>query len=441
MEPPTADDLAVTQLDHRIDCLAKSWSGELFRPGEVIANYRVERELGRGGMGVVFLAVDLALERRVALKVIHPSLLTRGFRERFQREARTMAQVSAPEVLTIHAFGEQQGVPYFAMEYVEGVTLEEWLFENPKPDIDEALAILDDVCKGVAAVHAAGAIHRDIKPSNVLLDVSLHARVADLGLVASAQDEGGLADVAGTPAYMSPELTRPRAALQAPSPRSDVYALACVAFEVLTGRHPFFADDDDAEEPEVPSERLVPLASHIRTDLPAVFDGVLAEALANDPARRTPTAELFRERLLAAGSERREPARILVAEDDDDFLELVRRRLTLEFPSTEVECVHDGSELVEAFDRNPSSVVIVDLCMPAVDGFQVTSQLRSRVHGARVPIIVLTGAGGARDWATLSALGADRFLVKPIDLDDLMAVTRRALVARSTGQHGSSSPA
>jgi eukaryotic-like serine/threonine-protein kinase len=287
------------------------------------------------------------------------------------------------------------------------------------------LTIIDDVCRGLAAVHATGAIHRDIKPSNVLLDARLHACVADLGLVASVGDDPALVDVAGTPAYMAPELTSDLVA-SAATQTSDVYALACVAFELLTGRHPFFDDDDD--EPVNRGGRSIPRASELRRGLPRGFDQVLARGLASDPLLRTPTVNSFRQQLLTAGLAQ-EPERILIAEDDPDFLELVRCRLTREFPNAEVECVHDGADLVEAFERQPSSVVIVDLCLPRIDGFRVTSLLRAKKEAAEVPIVVLTGAGGARDWATLAELGANRFLVKPVDLDDLVVVTRNVLSA------------
>ena len=152
-------------------------------PGVRIADsYEIIAELGGGGMGVVLTALDLRLGRKVALKLIHNELLSADFRARFSSEARAMAMVSHPNVVTIHAFGEYAGAPFMVMELVDGETLEAWLAARGVADIDEALRILNQICLGVSAIHAAGTLHRDLKPSNILLDRQLRARVSDLGL-------------------------------------------------------------------------------------------------------------------------------------------------------------------------------------------------------------------------------------------------------------------
>src|SRR6187431_1501703 len=153
-------------------------------PGTIIGGcYRLLHELGRGAMGVVLLAVDEQLERRVAIKLIREDLANANFRQRFMQEARAMAQVNHPNVLGIYAFGEHEGAPYFVSELVEGVTLETWLLQRTEPpELQTALGILNDVCHAVSAIHAAGTVHRDLKPSNILLDRALRSRVADFGV-------------------------------------------------------------------------------------------------------------------------------------------------------------------------------------------------------------------------------------------------------------------
>jgi CheY-like chemotaxis protein len=136
--------------------------------------------------------------------------------------------------------------------------------------------------------------------------------------------------------------------------------------------------------------------------------------------------------LLEARNDSLEPVRILVAEDDPDFRDLLELVLHSEFPGADVECVADGRSAVQAFERKPASVLVIDLQMPEMDGIGVTALVRSRPDARQVPIIVLTASGGSREWQLLSSLGADRLLVKPVNLDDLVATIRRATRERSS---------
>ncbi|RYZ03986.1 MAG: response regulator [Myxococcales bacterium] len=397
--------------------------------GEV---YEVTGELGGGAMGVVLSAVDRVLERRVAIKLIRSTLNAEDFRTRFMLEARAMALVSHPNVVTIHAFGEHHGNPYMVMELVEGQTLDKWLTENgPRPDLDVALRILNQVCLGVSAIHAAGTLHRDLKPSNILLDDQLRARVSDLGLAVQFQDGTLIKELVGTPGYIAPEIQFDVTAEGGATPQSDLYSLACMAFELLTGEPPYNASDDLALA-VLHATAGVPLASDIRRDLPRAFDQVLSQSLAKDPKQRMQSVELFRRALMEARNDSLEPVRILVAEDDQDFRELLQLVLAQEFPGADIECVADGRQAIAAFDRKPASVMVLDLQMPEMDGMAVTALLRARPQALQVPIIVLSASGGPKEWQMLSSLGADRFLVKPVNLDDVISTIRRATRERSS---------
>jgi serine/threonine-protein kinase len=394
--------------------------------------YSIEGELGGGAMGVVLAAFDRVLQRRVAIKLIRSGLQARDFRERFMLEARAMALVSHPNVVTIHAFGEHLGNPFMVMELVDGLTLDHWMGEQlPYPDVDVALRILNQVCQGVSAIHAAGTLHRDLKPANVLLDDQLRARVSDLGLAVQYQDGALIKELVGTPGYIAPEIQFEVAADGGATPQSDLYSLGCIAFELLTGRPPYEGGSDLALA-VLHATASIPQASDVRRDLPAAFDQVLASALAKDPKERPRSVELFRRMLMEARNDSLEPVRILVAEDDDDFRELLQILLKQEFPGADVECVANGRKAVAAFNRKPASVVLLDLQMPEMDGMAVTAMLRSRPQAERVPIIVLSASGGSKDWQLLSSLGADRFLVKPVNLDDVVSTIRRATRERST---------
>jgi CheY-like chemotaxis protein len=427
-EPAASDSLPVS------DVRLMQQSRALPARGERIADsYEIIGVLGGGGMGVVLSALDERLGRKVAIKLIHAELRSTDFRARFISEAQAMAQVSHPNVVTIHAFGEYGDAPFMVMELVEGQTLEAWLAsQGQEPDIDEALRILNQICLGVSAIHAAGTLHRDLKPSNILLDRELRARVSDLGLAIPFKDGAKNKEAVGTVGYIAPEIHFDIAADGGATPQSDLYSLACIAFELLTGEPPYQAEEDLLLA-VLHGTAPLPVASERRKNLPQAFDRVLQQALAKDPKERTPSVELFRRALLEARNDSLEPVRILVAEDDPDFRDLLQMVLTDEFPGADVECVADGRRAVEAFDLKPASVVVLDLQMPELDGMAVTALLRSRPNAQQVPIVVVSASGGPKEWTMLASLGADRFLLKPVPLDDLVSAIRRATRERSSG--------
>lgn len=147
----------------------------------------------------------------------------------------------------------------------------------------------------------------------------------------------------------------------------------------------------------------VPKPSSVRPDLPKAFDDALLSALAKDPDQRATSVELFRRALLEARNDSLEPTRILVAENDVDFLETLEVVLRSEFPGADIECVSDGASAIAAFDREPASVVVLDLHMPHFDGMAVTAMLRARASANMVPIIVVTASGGPKEWRLLTA--------------------------------------
>lgn len=397
--------------------------------------YRVERALGVGGMGAVALATDERLDRKVAIKFIKAELFAfPEMRTFFHNEARAMARVGHRNVLSVFAFGEHEGTPYFVMEYVEGRTVDQWLRMRPAgsfPDLDEAVRILEQACLGVEAIHATSTIHRDLKPSNLLIDGSFRVAVGDLGVARVLDSATSGNFVVGSAAYMAPEAALGEDEAPELASRRDIYALGCIAYELLTGRPPFVGDTDmNVLSQHVLQEPLPP--SKVRPTLPPGYDDVVLKALAKDPWKRYPTVEAFRKALVAEHTGTREPERILIADDDDDWRSIIVSSLRQRFPHAEIDEVGDGEAALEAFETKPYSVVLVDLQMPAMDGAKLTLLLRSLDGSARTPIIVLTAAGGPREWQRLSAIGADAFLVKPVNADDVELVIRRTLRSRLT---------
>lgn len=208
-------------------------------PGTVIGDFRIEAEIDRGGMGVVYKAHQLSLDRPVALKIIL-NAQDANSRQRFLREARSMAKLSHPNVVEVHTFGELGGRPYLVMHLIDGETLADRLARDGSLEPEEALSIAKDVASALVAASAISMIHRDLKPSNIMIDNDGTIRVADFGLATSApagtrSDLSEAGTFVGTPDYASPEQLRG----QAVDTRSDIYSLGLIIHETLTGKRPY----------------------------------------------------------------------------------------------------------------------------------------------------------------------------------------------------------
>jgi eukaryotic-like serine/threonine-protein kinase len=254
--------------------------------------YRIERELGRGGMAVVYLAHDLRHDRPVALKVLHPELAATLGPDRFLREIKFAARLQHPHILSVHESGEADGQLWFTMPFVEGETLRSRLARERQLPIGEALRIAIEVADALQYAHQHGVIHRDIKPENVLLG-SGHALVADFGIarVLGGEAEEKLTQTGftlGTPQYMSPEQATGDRALDE---RSDVYSLGCVVYEMLAGEPPFSGPTPQAVLAKRLTEPL-PRLGAIR-DVPRGVERAVNRALARAPADRFATAAEF----------------------------------------------------------------------------------------------------------------------------------------------------
>jgi YVTN family beta-propeller protein len=274
-------------------------SPELAR-GTVLAGYRVEALLGRGGMGVVYLAEQERLHRKVALKLVAPELAAdERFRERLLRESRLAASIDHPNVLPIYDCAEADGQLYVAMRYVEGTDLARVLGEEAPLEPARALELCARVADALDAAHARGLVHRDVKPANVLLSSGGHVYLADFGLTRTASAPGSLerSHFAGSADYAAPEQIEGEPV----DGRADVYSLACLLFECLTGEPPFRRDSQLAtlwahlDEPP-------PAASRRNPALAGELDAVLARGLAKEAGERSATCrELVDDARLALG--------------------------------------------------------------------------------------------------------------------------------------------
>lgn len=422
----------------RGDAQRKSETGGLQVPaiGEFVDDkYRVEANLGTGGQGVVLRARDEQLARDVAIKLVKPELVSdRHTRSQFLREARAMARVRHPNVAEIYAFGERHGAPYFVMEFVPGIDLFHWLREgNRRPiPVDDAINIVEQVCRGVVAMHAGGAIHHDLKPSNILIGPAFRCVITDLGLsrIIAGTNSSGKRFLGGTPGYLAPEVA---ACIDTPSElaaRADVYALGVIAYELMVGKPPFKHEDAD-ELIKMHLDLEITPPSHRRKALPADFDGPILRALEKDPGKRTPNAGTFRRELLDARGDlpsRRAPTtEILIADDDPDFHDWVEAVLEDGFPGVTLRRCLDGTSALGEVMRKPPDLIICDLDMPGLNGVELTAAVQGIPDARNVPILVTTAVGGAPDWQLLQSIGARGFLLKPFDPASLISLIRRLL--------------
>ncbi|WP_063051725.1 serine/threonine-protein kinase [Nocardia arthritidis] len=250
-------------------------------------HYRLDRLIGSGGMGEVWLAHDTTADRAVALKVLTAAYAADAkFRQRFTREARLATQVRGPHLVPIHSFGELDGRLYIDMEFIEGSDVAALLRRAGRLEPERAIEIVVQTAAALDIAHRAGLVHRDVKPSNIMVTPNGTAYLIDFG-TAQRSDQPAITatgNVVGTLAYMAPERFDGSAV-----PQSDQYALACVLYECLTGRRPF----DDGDPPRMMRAHLMqtpPLASALDPALPPALDAVIARGMAKDPGLRWSSA-------------------------------------------------------------------------------------------------------------------------------------------------------
>ncbi len=264
--------------------------------------YRLERQLGAGGMALVYLAEDLKHHRKVAVKVLRPELAASLGPERFLREIEIAAGLHHPHILPLYDSGDADGLLYYVMPLVEGESLRDRLTREKQLPLDEALRIALEAADALSYAHSRGVIHRDIKPENVLLE-SGHAVVADFGIARAITAAGGTqltqtGIAVGTPAYMSPEQASGERDLDG---RSDIYALGCVLYEMLAGEPPFTGPTPQAIVARALTETPRPLQV-VRETVPAAIEAGISKAMARTPADRFATAAQFAEALSRAST-------------------------------------------------------------------------------------------------------------------------------------------
>ncbi|MFO0661622.1 MAG: serine/threonine-protein kinase, partial [Polyangiaceae bacterium] len=424
---------------------------EVLKPGDIVdGRFTVERALGRGGMGVVYLARDINLERWTALKMLPKTMASSAeMLSAFRREAAAIAAIRNEYVVQVHSFGAHRATVYFAMEYVRGADLSTIIHEHAarKSTVPKlrALTILSLVGRGLGVVHRAGVVHRDVKPSNIVIEEGTGRPVLiDFGLVMQADTELG-ALISGTPAYLAPELWNPEGVRA--TPRSDVYSLGCTAFQLFTGVPPFQAPDVESYM-ALHTEAPIPKLS-LRAPALAPFDGVITRALQKDPAARFADGKAFAEALeridtgdafdasvlptVTASPSIEGATRILVVDDDPVFRRIAGRAAQLAFAgaSVVIDTASSGNEALQKAANQAPELVLLDFTMPGLDGIATLSRLRALPSAARARVIVISGTVGDIERWQFSVLGVREFFAK---LDGLNALVE--LIAKVADEMG-----
>jgi serine/threonine protein kinase len=336
-------------------------------PDEIgrLGAYRVLKLLGRGGMGMVFKAEDPQLQRAVALKVMLPTIAANeAARERFLREARAAAKLEHDNIIAIYQVGDDRGVPYIAMPFLKGMSLEDWLKRNPPLKMPQILRIGREIARGLQAAHDRGLVHRDIKPANLWLDAATNGRIKilDFGLARPEKEDAGLTrsgQILGTPSYMSPEQAEGKKI----DGRSDLFSLGVVLYRLCTGVLPFRGPNIMAVLMALATQDPPPAVS-LNPEMPPALSDLIARLMRKDPAARPASAKevvdsiatIERERAMlartglnvtpqtvAVDSVRAAASRTFNFDDSDSYLS-----------DEDFEAAKNGKEAMKAESRRPN---------------------------------------------------------------------------------------
>lgn len=425
----------------------------MMAPAAIGGRYLLEKQIGHGGMGVVWAALDTVLQRRVALKLLNTARAAGSqARTRFEQEARTIAKINDPRVVQVYDYGLDGDSPFIVMELLEGEDLEERLTRVGKLPVFILLPLITDIAKALEAAHSENIVHRDLKPANLFLVRSAGGpetlKVLDFGVAALGETDAqkgarSRRTLVGTPELMSPE--QARGALDIDK-RTDLWSFAVIVYRALTGRLPFVG----ATKSEVLVSICIdnpPPPSTLAPNLPTGLDSIFAKALAKKASDRYSSATELATAVTKALTSTARPIKILAVDDEPHVGELLsqhfgrraRQAKNGQHPSDlTFECLwaESANDALTLLHQNPDiDVTLTDIRMPGMDGLTFVSEAR----GLRpdMPIIVVSAFGDMANLRSAMNRGAFDFLVKPWSFADLDATIEKALQYADSAKKGS----
>jgi serine/threonine protein kinase len=450
-----------------VDPSALASASDIFTLGEILSGtYEIRSVLGAGGMGQVFEAHDIPLNRRVAIKAAWPDL-----RESVRKEAQALAAIRHPSMVSVYAMGQHQGVEYVVMERIYGVSLDTHLHRRRVRGetlaIPEILDLLLAICDGLTAVHRAGVAHRDIKPGNIMLAPGNRVVLMDFGLFLPEFEVAGQTTVAGSPQYMAPEAISNEVQPGA-GHLVDLYALGIVGYEMLTGDVPFNSD----EILEVWEKHLtvqVPDVRKKRPDAPPKLAALVSALLQKEPEERPQSIEAVLWQLKALreaelqrpppprgpsssnplvsspaappasvtpasrpspASPEVEPFSVLIVDDDKQLQKILSFYVKKAAPDAEIRVGDDGDAAIDAVRVKTPHLLLLDLQMPRTNGIEVAMYLRGLDIGNATQIVSVSAGAQEHDIQLLKQLGITRFITKGLQFQEnvirLVTEVRRA---------------
>jgi serine/threonine-protein kinase len=415
-------------------------SGEvpMFAPGEILGNaYKIRALLGAGGMGEVYEATDVTLGRRVAIKVAHPDIDP----DYLLREGRALAAIRNPGIVTVHAMGQHNGMPFLVLEHIQGLSLDRMIEDRAarkeRFTVREAVDLLLPIADALAVVHQAGLAHRDVKPANVMLAPGGRVVLMDFGLVVPHADRAGNRTVAGSLPYMAPEALTGDVGDGA-APLVDVYAMGVLAYELLMGDAPILGEQPFEVYQKKMTQRT-PLVSTQRRDVPETFALLIARMIASHPGERPNSAEevLWELRALRKeieGGGRLRPLSVLIVDDDPEMLEILSLFVRAAAADAEIETTEHGREAVQSVRRRVPDVLLLDLDLPDMSGMEVCMLLRGMKLGDACMIVSVSGRATAADIGLLQALGVQSLEKAPKLAAELRTILERIRPAKRLGR-------
>lgn len=433
--------------------LLTSYQAERIRSGSthglVIGNYRVLNRIGAGGMGVVFKAEQIKLQRPVALKLLahayagHARLL-----QRFWAETRAVAQLQHPHIVAAIDAGEVAGaaagdpnIPYFVMEYLEGEDLEERVIKSGPLPVPEACKLISQIADALTEAHRTKLIHRDIKPSNIFITSRGQAKLLDFGLARQAErkniTEAGM--MLGTIGYMAPEQARDARFVDE---RADLFSLGCSLYWALSGNHPYDEDGGSIRRP--------PAMRTLRPEVPIELDDLVRRLLAEKPDDRPKDAVFVYRALMPflPGNERiavvqqrsvrvtpTEPRRQRALVVDDAPTVRFMCVQTLQRSGYDVLEACDAGGALEIIAREPIDIAIIDYQLPDMPGSDVLKRIRESPGTQGIKVVMMSGVRDNADLATLRVLGADDCVAKPFTSAQLLNLVRLHLNQKEAQEH------